>query len=73
MEAVHEIEELWKAWDKPEWEKQRDDEFYDDALLRRAGSYVDSQFADECWETPTSMRAVDAECQLKIDRYLEEA
>lgn len=73
MEAVHEIEELWKAWDKPEWEKQRDDEFYDDALLRRAGSYVDSQYANECWETPTSMRAVDAECQLKIDRYLEEA
>lgn len=73
MESVREIEGLWKAWDKTDWEKQPEDEFHDDALLRRAGSYIDSQYVNESWETPTSMRAVDAECQLKIERCLEEA
>ena len=54
----------WSGWEPEAWEvnSQRSE----GALMRRAGEWVPTDIAEMTWETPTSMRDVDAECRLSI-------
>lgn len=60
----------WKRWNRTGWEKRSSDENY---LLLRAGEYVEPESKLLTWQTPTSMRTVDAECEAKITAlYLQD-
>ena len=62
----------WRRWEREIWQKFGTGG-PDAPLLRYAGSYVDSQWADISWPTPTSLRNVDAECQAEITNlYLDD-
>lgn len=64
MVAERRFEE-WNEWKPINWERKAEGVGY---LLRRAGS--DSEDGQPYgWNTPMSMRNVDAECQLKISAF----
>ncbi len=58
--------EQWRRWQRTRWSASWD--YHDAPLLREAGSYVVPDWIPVSWATPTSMRNVDAECQLGITR-----
>ena len=58
------ISRQWKTWERVKWSGNWTDD--DDPLLRRAGSYTPPEKRKTSWETPMSMRNVDAECILEI-------
>jgi hypothetical protein len=53
----------WQLWQRTKWSDWSTPE---GVLLRQAGSYASQEVADLSWETPTSMRSVDAECEAAI-------
>lgn len=60
----------WKKWKRTSWERKSADEGF---LLLRAGEYVEPDHKILSWQTPTSMRSVDAECEAQITSlYLQE-
>jgi hypothetical protein len=60
----------WKRWKRTEWQKRSAEDSF---LLLRAGEYADSEDKLFSWETPTSMRNVDAECEARITTlYLQD-
>ena len=64
-------EEEWRRWQRTRWSASSSDQ--DAPLLREAGSYIIPDWLLVSWATPTSMRNVDAECQMEITRlYLLE-
>ena len=54
----------WKTWQRQNWRGSWKDD--NDPLLRQAGAYTPKEKKRGSWETPTSMRNVDAECILEI-------
>jgi hypothetical protein len=55
----------WQNWQRTHWELKTANN-NDIPLIRAAGSYATREQARLSWETPTSMRNVDAECQAEI-------
>ena len=61
----------WRQWQRTQWSAQYDDN--NAPLLTRAGAYVNPEWEGITWRTPTSMRNVDAECEMEITTlYLRE-
>jgi hypothetical protein len=58
------IAKQWKTWQRVKWSGNWTGE--DDPLLRRAGAYTPPEKKLTSWETPMSMRTVDAECIVEI-------
>ena len=58
----------WKSWQMVRWEQSWNSD--DLPLLRRAGDYVPPDKKSLSWETPTSLRNVDAECIAEISHPL---
>ena len=54
----------WEAWEPAEW--LVDFNMSNDALFRRAGSWVPASIQQKTWSVPMSMRDVDAECRGEI-------
>jgi hypothetical protein len=60
----------WRRWQRTAWERRNADESF---LLLRAGEYVEPENQLLSWQTPTSMRNVDAECEAQITSlYIQE-
>lgn len=60
----------WAGWNRTVWEKRSADDSF---LLLRAGDYADADNKLFSWQTPTSLRSVDAECEAEITSlYLQE-
>lgn len=55
----------WLHWEPKSWDPESATDG-DGVLLRRAGSWADDAHRDLSWETPMSMRAVDAECRAQV-------
>jgi len=53
----------WRRWERLKWDSRSVHEGF---LLRPAGAFVERSEQRTSWPTPTSMRNVDAECQLEI-------
>jgi hypothetical protein len=54
----------WRSWSRLRWEAELSGE---DGLLVRAGDQAGSDPGDALhWQAPTSMRSVDAECELAV-------
>lgn len=62
--VFNKIAKQWKTWERLKWEGGWNDD--NDPLLRRAGEYTPVEKKLGSWETPTSMRNVDAECIVEI-------
>ncbi|MFX4263089.1 helicase-related protein [Pelotomaculum propionicicum] len=61
----------WKNWERTKWSAVWSDA--DVPLLREAGAYASKSKEMISWATPTSMRNVDAECQVELTQlYLKE-
>lgn len=59
----------WKSGQRPRWTSNELKESPEDApLMHRHGEYVPSQWNRLSWPTPTSLRNVDAECQVEISQ-----
>ena len=57
----------FKRWQRTWWYKQQEPA---DSMLRRYETWVTEEMEQTSWATPTSMRNVDAECQMDItNRY----
>jgi len=54
----------WKAWEPADWSTNFD--MTNNALFRRAGTWVSAEIARSTWSVPMSMRDVDAECRGEI-------
>jgi hypothetical protein len=54
----------WKNWQRSRWDGEIDNG--EVPLLWRAGTFINPEYASLCWQTPLSMRNVDAECQAEI-------
>ena len=61
----------WRRWERSKWSAYvvTDD---DDPLMVSAGSYISERMKTKTWQTPMSMRSVDAECLCVITGPLEE-
>jgi Helicase conserved C-terminal domain len=57
-------EREWKRWRRINWRASPDSE--NTPLLRTAGAYVSPADEKVSWATPTSLRNVDAECEIEI-------
>ncbi|SDU50336.1 helicase-related protein [Desulfobacula phenolica] len=53
----------FNRWERTWWEKRQEQS---DSLLRRYETWVTEDMERTSWATPTSMRNVDAECQMDI-------
>jgi hypothetical protein len=62
--VFNKLAKQWKTWERLKWEGNWKDD--NDPLLRRAGEYTPLEKKLGSWETPTSMRNVDAECIVEI-------
>jgi hypothetical protein len=58
----------WKAWEPADWSANQ--AMTNNALFRRAGSWVPAEIARATWSIPMSMRDVDAECRGEITNEL---
>lgn len=59
----------WEDWEPPRWEpgRNQDSSYKDDVpLLFPAGSHRNEAWGSRGFETPTSMRSVDASCEASI-------
>lgn len=56
----------WKQWERTAWSSKPSSE--DAPLLVMAGTHVPADWAHVSWQTPTSMRNVDAECGVSITK-----
>jgi hypothetical protein len=60
----------WERWSPSLWNSWGAEE--DPPLLRWPGKYAPPDFVTRSWVTPSSMRNVDAECQVEISsRFLD--
>ena len=61
----------WRKWQRSKWSAYTvsDD---DDPLMVSAGSYVSERMRTKTWQTPMSMRNVDAECLCTITGPIDE-
>ena len=73
MEALFEQRlREWQMWERTEWSVLWRAEA-SNALLRRAGESAPPEDLRRTWETPVSLRNVDAECRLRVtEAYTEE-
>ena len=55
----------WQKWQRTKWGSVMDNDTAD-ALLRTAGNWVNPEDEIVSWATPTSMRSVDAQAEIKI-------
>lgn len=61
----------WRKWHRTEWRGSPSSE--NAPLLVMAGSYIPQTWRYLTWETPTSMRNVDAECGIAVTKlYLQD-
>lgn len=60
----------WENWERMDWRGSSTSENV--PLLVRAGSYVPQSWRHRTWETPNSMRNVDAECGIAISKLYEQ-
>lgn len=61
----------WRRYERTNWYSNAQDE--DPPLMMRAGEFVSLERQRVSWRTPTSMRNVDAECQVVISNlYLDD-
>ncbi|WP_194906180.1 helicase-related protein [Catenulispora rubra] len=58
----------WSKWERTEWSANAFDGDPIQGLMRYAGTLPDLKAQATMWDIPTSMRDVDAECQLEISR-----
>ena len=56
----------WDSWERTEWEANAIGGDPKQGLMRFAGTLPDLDSKATIWDVPTSMRNVDAECQLRI-------
>ncbi|PKQ17067.1 MAG: hypothetical protein CVT68_08550, partial [Actinobacteria bacterium HGW-Actinobacteria-8] len=56
----------WKNWQRTTWDANPDFGDPDQGLMRYSGTLPDLDSRAVTWDVPTSMRNVDAECQLSI-------
>ncbi|MFA4845969.1 MAG: helicase-related protein, partial [Patescibacteria group bacterium] len=54
----------WRRWERTRWTASKSND--DIPLLIEAGVYVNPEWRQFTWQTPTSMRNVDATCQPRI-------
>ena len=69
MKRYHERLSDWKAWNPAVWKpkQNRDFSFTDDQpLMYGAGDHPNEAWGDRGFETPTSMRSVDASCEAEL-------
>ena len=60
----------WTTWLRNEWTGNYDEDSL--PLIYSAGSYLPEEKANLAWETPMTMRNVDAECVVRInDLYIQ--
>ena len=61
----------WDQWDRTKWGSIW--QYQEDALMYRNGAYVESTNKNIAWAIPTSMRNVDASCEMEItQQYLQD-
>lgn len=69
--VFHRRAQQWQQWQRLKWSSN--EIMQDTPMLRLAGSYAPPDYAALSWPTPTSMRNVDAQCQIEITQlYLME-
>ena len=56
----------WDSWERTKWEANAIGGDPKQGLMRFAGTLPDLDSRATIWDVPTSMRNVDAECQLRI-------
>ena len=56
----------WDSWERTKWEANAIGGDPKQGLMRYAGTLPDLESKATIWDVPTSMRNVDAECQLRI-------
>lgn len=56
----------WRAWERIDWSSSFWSADGRAPLLRRAGEWVPPEVERVTWQTPTSMRSVDAECMAEV-------
>ena len=67
MERFEKRLKQFNRWQRTWWYKQKEQA---DSMLRRYETWVTREMEQTSWATPTSMRNVDAECQMDItNRY----
>lgn len=66
---LDEISENWQRWKHQSYEL---DQAANDGLMYRSGNYVIDEIKPYSYETPTSLRNVDAECRGKITNTYRE-
>jgi hypothetical protein len=59
-------EQQWESWERTDWSANAFDGNPQQGLMRYAGTLPDLDARAMIWDVPTSMRNVDAECQLEI-------
>ena len=67
---LNEIEDNWKKWKPQRYELNQQE---NDGLMYRSGTYVKYELKNYSYETPTSLRNVDAECRGQISlKYMNQ-
>lgn len=56
----------WSQWERTDWNANAIGGNPQQGLMRYAGSAAESDGRAPVWDVPTSMRSVDAECELRI-------
>ena len=65
------LREEWENWERTKWGSFWN--YEEDALMYRNGVYVASKNKNIAWAIPTSMRNVDADCEMEITQlYLQD-
>ena len=70
LEVLERRSREWALWQPTEWTTSRGE---GSPLMLRSGDFVPGNLVRTTWTVPTSMRNVDAECQIEITRlYLND-
>ncbi|SFQ77617.1 helicase-related protein [Amycolatopsis rubida] len=56
----------WKHWERTKWDANPDRGDPNNGLIRYPGTTVEEKVRGRTWETPTSMRNVDANCRIEV-------